>query len=475
MVCKKKNLLDMKKYNTLRKWLVLLTGIAGFTLWAQDTSATVNNTADCNKWLSLEHEFVKAKNYNEALPTWEKLHKQCPDFNKVIYIDGVKIYKGLINQEKDQAKKEELIRKMISLYDERIQYFPQDKPKVLHIKGIMMTSYKFGTPEERYEVLNEVFTKYPDYFTHPKAYLGLFQALVAKYKKGEITQKELFDEYDDLTEHLDKTMEKLTKEFEELKKKDKTQLTRKEKRKLQILEKNLPAMNQVYSLMDRELGELGNCETLVPYYSKNFKENRDNIKWLKRSASRLAAKECTNNKLFKDIVEALYKKEPSATSAKFLAIKYKKEGNYSKALQYFKNAAQLETNKYEKAKLYYYMAVIAKKMGQKSKARSYAYEALKYKPSMGHAYLLIAALYANSANECGNTKFEKTAIFWKAAEMARKAASIDPTIRKQALNLAAEYEKRAPSKQEVFLQGMGGKIIKFDKCWVGGSVRVPSN
>jgi len=52
---------------------------------------------------------------------------------------------------------------------------------------------------------------------------------------------------------------------------------------------------------------------------------------------------------------------------------------------------------------------------------------------------------------------------------------VDPTIRKSALRAAQSYRDRAPSKQEVFIKGMGGKVIKFDKCWVGGSVRVPTN
>ena len=37
-------------------------------------------------------------------------------------------------------------------------------------------------------------------------------------------------------------------------------------------------------------------------------------------------------------------------------------------------------------------------------------KALAYQPSMGKAYLLIANLYASSANGCGKTQFEKRAV-----------------------------------------------------------------
>jgi len=454
--------------------LMMLIAYTGFS--QTDTTAAGVDKAQCNTWLSIEHEFVKSKNYEEAYPTWQKLHDKCPGFNKAIYVDGVKIYKWMISQEKDTAKRKELAEKLVRLYDERIQYFPEDRPKALHYKGIYMTIYKVGTPEELYNTLQEVFTQYPQYFTHPKAFLGLFKSLVAKYKKGEITLEELFSEYDELTEHLDATIDRLTKQLEELQaKKENGTLTSKEEKKLKVLEKNIPAMNDIYTLMDNELGELGTCETLVPMYSKNFEEHKNDALWLKRAAKRLAEKDCTKGELFKNIVEALHQIEPSANSSKYLAIRYKKQGNLSKAMEYYRQALELETDPYKKAQILYSMAVIAKKQGNKPKARSLAYEALKYKPSMGAAYLLIAGLYASSANECGDTKFEKTAIYWKAAELARKAAAVDPKLRAKALSAAEAYEKRAPSKKDIFLEGMAGKVVKFDKCWVGGSVRVPSN
>ena len=34
-------------------------------------------------------------------------------------------------------------------------------------------------------------------------------------------------------------------------------------------------------------------------------------------------------------------------------------------------------------------------------------------------------------------------------------------------------DERAPSKSDIFDAGLGGKTITF-KCWVGGSVRVPT-
>jgi hypothetical protein len=94
-------------------------------------------------------------------------------------------------------------------------------------------------------------------------------------------------------------------------------------------------------------------------------------------------------------------------------------------------------------------------------------------PSNGKAYLMIASLYASSANDCGTTTFEKRAIYWKAADVARQAGRVDPALSGRAAQAATSYASKAPSKEDIFNSGMSGKTVSFN-CWVGGSVTVPS-
>ncbi len=464
-----------QKAKLMKRLFLFLFGLMLWTANAQNDVPAPDQQAECKKLLSITHEFVKAKAYADAEVNWKKLYEKCPTFSKAVYIEGVKIYKAKIAKANDDATKKQLAEAMIKLYDERLKNFPDPTGRVLHDKGVMMVKYKVGTTDEIYNLFKDVFENHPKSFSHPYAYWGYFKAAVDKYKKGELTLEQVFELYDALEAHSNELIEEKTKEFEALNAKPDSLRTSKEQRKLRVLSVNLPAMAKIQGLMDRVLGDLGNCETLVPFYQKKFAENKNNVKWLGSAANRLAKKKCTDNKLFEDIVEAYHRLNPSAQSALFLAIRAKKKGQYDEAVKYYKNAINLETNPHKKADIYYALAVLAKKRGNKPLARDYAYKALKYKPSMGYAYLLIAGLYATSADQCGTTKFQKQAIFWKAAEMARKAAQADPTIRKKALAIAADYEKRAPSKKDVFLENMGGKIIKFDKCWVGGSVRVPTN
>ena len=86
---------------------------------------------------------------------------------------------------------------------------------------------------------------------------------------------------------------------------------------------------------------------------------------------------------------------------------------------------------------------------------------------MGRAYLLIANLYASSANNCGSTQFEKRSIYWLALKEAKKAASVDASIKKLANRTVESYEGRAPSKTDIFsLENLNRQKNKkkFNKC-----------
>ena len=82
-------------------------------------------------------------------------------------------------------------------------------------------------------------------------------------------------------------------------------------------------------------------------------------------------------------------------------------------------------------------------------------------------------MYADSANDCGDTQFNKRAVYWLAASVARKAGNVDNSLKKVANQTADSYTGRAPSKTDIFTEGNEGVTIKFS-CWINSSVKVPS-
>ena len=249
-------------------------------------------------------------------------------------------------------------------------------------------------------------------------------------------------------------------------------MTSREQRNKRVYETNTLAFSTYAGNLDAMISKESSCENLIPLYRKNFEANRSDSVWLNRAASRMDAKECSDDPLFVELVEALHAINPSANSAYYLGILKDKAGDSKAALAYYEESLTLEQDRYRKADILYKIAVKFKKSGLRSKSRSYASKALKNRPSMGKAYMLIASLYAASANDCGNTQFEKRAVYWLAATTARKAATVDSGVKKTALKLAASYEGRAPSKTDIFTEGRAGETISFS-CWINNSVTVP--
>ena len=130
----------------------------------------------------------------------------------------------------------------------------------------------------------------------------------------------------------------------------------------------------------------------------------------------------------------------------------------------------LDNNK--KAKILFKIANKFNSSGRKSSARSYARKALGFQPSLGRAYLLIANLYADSANDCGDNQFNKRAVYWLATKEALKAGNVDSSLRKIAKQTAESYNGRATSKTDIFTEGNEGTTIAFN-CWIKSSVKVP--
>ena len=131
-----------------------------------------------------------------------------------------------------------------------------------------------------------------------------------------------------------------------------------------------------------------------------------------------------------------------------------------------------KSSDYKKAKILYRIANKFKNSKRKFSAKKYALKALSYQPSLGRAYLMIANLYAESVNDCGDTQFNKRALYWLAAETALKASRVDASLKKISIKTAESYRARAPSKTDIFTEGNEGSIIKFD-CWVNSSIKVP--
>lgn len=430
---------------------------------------------ECATTAALAYSDAKAKNYDAAWPRIQTIREECPSYHIATYQYGERILKDRLDKA-SEAEKKQVAQELIELYKERLQHFPSktDAGDVNADIAQLMYDVKLGTTEEQFEAFDRAFKQDPNSL-NAKSLYTYFYLLVELQDAGKKDLQEVFDMYDvvisKLEEQENETAESLAKLIE--KQDSGAELTDKEKARLNAYEKNLVAYSAVKGSINAKLGQRADCDNLIPLYSKDFEANRNNTEWLKRVNSRLSAKDCIEDPLFVKVSEALHQLEPSASSAYSLGQLAESNGNMAKAMEYYNQAAELQEDPNVRANIYYRIANNLKDKGQFGQARNMYRKAISAKPSFGRAYLQIANMIAQSANNCGDTAFEKRAVYWKAAEYAERAARVDPSISSTANETAAAYRGRAPQRSDIFQNDMQGKTINI-ACWVGESIRVPN-
>lgn len=429
---------------------------------------------ECLTQLSIYVEHVKVKNYDDAYEPWKMVYQTCPALNKANFLYGERILKHKI-QNASGAEKDRYLQDLMTLYDNSLQYFPTNftKAEVVADKVLLMYEHKMAAEEQLYTLLDTAFKEDLKNFKNPRALYLYFSSLVNLHKAGQKDLQEVFDTYDNVTEKIEEENKKLTELIAQLLPKDSLgTITLKEKQQLKVANTNSDSYGKIVTSIDAKLGALADCDNLIPLYQKNYEAKKDDLNWIKRAVGRMFAKDCTDDPLFRKLFETQLALDPSADAYLYAGTLKQKAGNYQDAIADFNKAVTLETNAYKKSDILYKIAAIVSKRS-KQQSRSYALKAIKANASNGKAYLLIANLYANSANDCGSTAFEKRALYWKAAEMAQKAARVDPSLSRLATQAATSYQAKAPSREMIFNSGMAGKSILLN-CWVGGSVTVPN-
>ena len=461
------------------KKLRTTTGILALFLYS---FAFSQSGEDCSQNLSLFVESVKVKNYAEAYTPWMAVRQECPSLNVATFSYGERILKDRIKNATTPVEKNKEATDLVKLYDEWLKHFPTKKGKnnkgsILSSKAQSMLDNKTADMQLVYNTFDSAYTQDAKSFTNPKHLYNYFKTFYDLYKQGNarVTMEALFDKYEEMSEKFEEESINLSRKLDIILKKENsgTALTKREQRSKRVYNVNSKAIGTYLGNLDAIIAKEATCENLIPLYKRNFNANKTDPVWLKRAAGRMDQKECSDDPMFVTLVEALHNLDPSADSAYYLGLLNDKNGNNSEALKYYEESISLQTDNYKKAKILFKIAVKFKNAGRRSQARNYAQKALGYQPSMGRAYLLIANMYADSANGCGETQFEKRAVYWLAADMARKAGQVDASLKSTAQKTVRSFEGRAPSKTDIFTEGNAGKVIEF-KCWIGKSVTVPN-
>jgi len=403
----------------------------------------------CLKNLSLYSEFYKQNNYEDATEPWKTVYKECPKASKNIYLHGEKMIKDAIENTDDEGKKAKLLDSLMSLYDQRIEYFGQ-RGFVIGKKGTNYLKYAEKTVDnfqKAYDLL-EKSLEIRENNTSVSVLVTYMQTTRTLYSNGVIEGKKVLDNYATLLDIFEANLE--------------------EKPSSSLHERGLKAINNIF-----ESTEAASCENLVALFKPRLEETPKDKDLLKRITSLFEKQNCTETKLYTDATVNLNELNPSSESAYHLAKLFYSKEQFNKSAEYYKQAIELQGNEKTKAKYYLELAELTfDKLGKKQKARELARKSIEFNPENGKPYILIGRMYTESVNECGSDEFEKKTVLWAAVDKFQKAKQVDSSVTEEANSYIKSYKPRFPDKKTIFFQNLElGQSYEIG-CWINETTTV---
>lgn len=462
----KNELINYKKQMMMKKITFILLAI----VLLSNFNAAAQEAQDCTNTYNLFKGDVQTKKFDAAYPKLITLMETCPTLSINIYKYGGDLAEARFKIATDKKEAAGLITK---IYTQRLLHYPKDDIAKVHSDyATFIADNNLASDDEIFVLLEKAYSIDPNRMGVKNMY-KYFQGVTDRNK--DTNPQKVFDTYDDVLESVQEKLDDYSKKLEPIQAKEEKgeTLERRDKINLRAYTLNSKALGQVEAGLDQIIIELSTCERLIPLYTRDFPANKTNAKWLKRAVSRMYAKECTEDPLYETLVEAYVTADPSTEASVFFAGILYKRGKETEAMEYYKKAVEQQPDAFKKAENLYKIAQLFAKKGRKSEARNYANQALSFKPSMGNAYLMIANLYATSANECGTTEFDKRMVYTAALNKARRAVQVDPSVESKAAVYIKNYLANEPSKKLIFTIGIKPGTPHVIKCWIGETVKIP--
>ncbi|MEQ8904769.1 hypothetical protein [Ekhidna sp.] len=387
---------------------------------------------------------IAQSKFSEAMKPLNWLYDNNPDLNPSIYIQGVDCIEDMLKKTSDKARKERLQDSLLWMYDMRIKHFDNDA-STMDRKVFEAFKLYYKTPS-KYPLLADLYAEAykmngPEISTFNLNTYMLLAKNFHQIDEEEMPAEKVLDIHSLISDIIDQKK----KNGESADKLDKEQ------------DKTDAWLSSIPGILTCEFIE----EKLVP----KFRSNPEDLETAKKIFKYSVQAKCTDQPYFLEASEPVFKEQPSYSLANAIGSRYLASGEVNKGLQYHEEAAKLASTNEEKFEALMGQAVANSKLGNKSRSRTLAYEALSAKPGSTEAYNLIGNLYFTSFDDCkgDKSKVMDRGVFLAAYKMYEKAGNQS--------QMAASKEQ-FPSIEEIFNEGKEeGQTITVG-CWINESVKI---
>ena len=419
-------------------WVLILIFLSAAGAQAQCTEwKWPEDKATAEEKNVLYTDALRSDNFKAAAEPFRWLLQQAPDLNTSLYINGVKIYQGLIENEKDAARKTELIDSLMMLYDMRMQYCGEEE-EVMNRKAFDAYKYMIRETKKQPELL-ELFDKtFEQDADNIRYYITLPYMSVIYYNQKfhkNLSEEEILNRYENLQRIIENKIQQ---------------------------GKNVERLEGYKKKMEDMLVEIVeiDCDFVRNNFGPKFRENPDDLENAKKIFGFMLAGKCTDDPLWLEVAQKIQEKEPEFGLAKNIAIKCMAEGKSACATKYFEQAISLTEDPAEKAEIYMSLAKMKENEGSLAGARELYFKALEADPTKTEAYRNIGMLYFNSFNACKKLEdpVKDRSVFLAAYDMFQKAGES---------NLMASAKAQFPSKDDIFTFNYQRGATINTGCWIG--------
>ena len=424
-------------------------------------------TEECVMNVSLFHEAVKNKMYADAYEPWMEVYSTCPNANKSIYSDGMKIVEALYQATSDAAEKERLANLAIEMQDKRIRFFGNDpkypKAYILGEKGLAYLEF-FGENKvaEARECLRQS-AEGMGVASKIQALVKLVDASYVLYKQDPNGKAEQFIADYELASNLlgDQAATPTNKNAE-------------------VAGKQKDYVDNIFAISGA-----ADCSKLDEIYAAAVKDNANNLDMLQKIAKLYKRVRCTESEVYFAACEAAHKLQPTQETAAGCASLAAKKGDYEGAIAYYDQAIKLAMieDELEDVADYQYNAAFYcyNNLKKYSEARKYALasiatlQGLGLNKGQGRCYIIIGMCYASTQlfpQDAKGRILNKT-VYWVAVDKFQKAKQVDPSVEAQASEFISSYSKYYPTKEERFdLPNEFSGSTYYVGGWIGESTAI---
>ena len=387
------------------------------------------DSAECIKNLSYYTEYYKQKNYDSAIPNWRKAYQLCPPTSRYTLLqNGTTLIKRLIQQNaKNPAYRAALVDSLMTIYDQRVQYWPKYATTSLNNKASDIYNYMKKEPMKMYEGLTEIIS-INKAATTPNVFLFQVNTAIDLYKDGILEPETVINAYETAIAYLAEAQPKNDAEKS-------------------AVEKTVADVENLFIS-----SQVASCENLLELFGPRYEADPQNLDLAKNIVRMMSVTEgCTDNDLFLNAVTTMYNLEPSHTSAYFLYKLYSSRSDVANAVKYMEEAiSAAESDSETDANYSFELAAFCYKNGKNADAVAYAQKAIELSDALdGKAYMLMGTIWGSIV--CPGNDIEQRAKYWVAVDYMNKAKNADETLAEDANNYIRQYSAYYPQTAEAFM------------------------